>query len=453
MGLITASGIGSNVDVDSIITALVDARRIPATDRLDFQELRAEASISGVGSLSSALDLLKTSLSSLSSTTDFSKRAATSSDNNFVTVTAGSSATPANFSIDVLKIAKGTRLESGLFADSTDTVGTGNLTFTAGTNAFNVAIAATDTLSEIRDKINDAASNFGINANIINGDSGTILVLDSSITGSANSLVVTNDNVSLDSISTNLITPVGGAADDAQISINGQTITNSTNAFTDAIEDVSINAVEVTTDSIAIDVTLDTAAVKSQIQSFVNFYNEFITTVSSLGSANLDAPGILVGDATLRIVENQIRRIVGGSVSGISSSITSLSGIGITTGDDGKFIIDDVILSSAVTDNIDDIEQIFSSENGISKSLEGLIKQYTDTNTGILSTRTKNLNDTLSDIANERVDLSAKLTSLEARLRAQYGAMDALVAQLNNTGSFLTQQLANLPGFTKKASN
>jgi len=450
MGLITASGIGSNVDVDSIITALVNARKIPATSRLDFQELRAKASISGVGSLSSALDLLKTSLSSLSDSSDFSKRAATSSDNDFITVTAGSSATPANFSVDVLKVARGTRLESGLFAASTDTVGTGNLTFTAGSESFNVAISATDTLSEIRDKINDAASNIGVNANIINGDSGTILVLDSSITGSANSLVVTTDNASLDAISTNLITPVGGAADDAQISINGQIITNDTNSFTNAIEDVTINVLDVTTDSIDIDVTLNTAAVSLQIKSFVNAYNEFITTISTLGNSNPDSPGILVGDATLRTVNNQIRRIVSGAVDGISSAITSLSGLGITTGEDGRFEIDDEVLSSAITDNIDDIEQIFSSENGIAKSIESLVKQYTNSTTGILVTRTKNLNNALSDISDERVDLNASLERLETRLRAQYGAMDALVAQLNSTGNFLTQQLANLPGFTKK---
>jgi len=39
------------------------------------------------------------------------------------------------------------------------------------------------------------------------------------------------------------------------------------------------------------------------------------------------------------------------------------------------------------------------------------------------------------------------MTQLETQLRSKFGAMDSLVAQFNNTGSFLAQQLANLPGF------
>ncbi len=448
MGLITASGIGSNVDVDSIITALVDARRIPATDRLDFKEARAQASISGLGSLASSLDALKTSLAALSSAADFSKRAATSSDTEFVTVSAGTSATPAEFSVDVIKLAQGSRLESTLFADSSALAGNGNLTFTAGSESFSVTISATDTISEVRDKINDAASNFGVNANIINGDAGTILVLDSSLTGAANQLVVTNDNASLDAISTNLNTPVDGAASDAEITINGQTITNTTNTFSDAIEDISITVEKVTTESVEVSISLDNTAVKATIESFVKSFNELSKTVSVLGKSVPGSPGILAGDATLRLVNNQIRRIVGSSVSGLSGAVASLAELGIKTTADGTLEIDDSVLTSALEENFSDISDIFISDNGISKSLITLVDQYTNSS-GILTTRTELLSDSLGDISDERTKLNASLFSLETRLRAQYGAMDALVAQLTSTGNFLTQQLANLPGATQ----
>jgi len=449
MGLIQASGIGSNINVDQIITALLDAQRKPATQRLDFQQTQTQASISGIGSLISALDGFKTSLTALSTAADFSKRTATSSDTTAVTVSAGSTATPASFSVDVLSIAKGSRLQSGLFTASTDTVGSGNLTFSAGTNVFSVAIAATDNLLTIRDKINQDTNNFGINANIINGNAGTILVLDSTISGVANQLAVTNDNISLDAISTNLVTPTGGAAADAQISVNGQTITNSSNTFTTAIQDVTINAVAVTTASVNLTVSTDTTSVNTAISDFVTSFNGLAKLISTLGSSDPKAPGILSGDAILRILDRQIRRIATDTVSGLSGKVNSLAEIGITTQQDGTFALDTIKLNQQLATNLGDIQQIFTSTNGISGGLTTLISQYTNI-TGILTSRSTSLTNKLTSIGDERLKLTSTLSKLETRLRAQFGAMDALVAQLKSTGSFLTQQLANLPGFTRK---
>ncbi len=452
MGLIQATGIGSNVDVEQIVGALLDAQKVPATQRLDFQEATTQASITGIGSLTSFLDEFKTSLTALGTSADFSKRTASSSDSSFVTISAGSTATPAKFSVDVLAIAQGTRLESGLFTASTDTVGSGNLTFTAGSNVFTLAIDATDTLSTIRDKINQDANNFGVNANIINGDSGTILVLDSNITGVANQLSVTNDNASLDSISTSLIVPTGGNATDAQISINGQTITNDSNTFTTAIEDVTINAVKVTTSSIDLTVSTDTNSVSTAISDFVDAFNNLSKVISELGSSDPASPGILSGDATLRILDRQIRRITTATVNGLTGNVNGLAEIGISTNQDGTLSLDSSKLNQQLTDNLDNIEQIFTASNGIASSLSTLVDQYTNS-TGILTSRTSSLNEQLSRIDDDRIQLSERLDQLETRLRAQFGAMDALVAQLKSTGNFLTQQLANLPGFSRNSNS
>lgn len=452
MGLIQATGIGSNVDVEQIVGALLDAQKVPATQRLDFQEATTQASITGIGSLTSFLDEFKTSLTALSTSADFSKRTATSSDTSFVTISAGNTATPANFSIDVLAVAQGTRLESGLFAASSDTVGSGNLTFTAGSQVFSLAIEASDTLSSIRDKINQDSNNFGVNANIINGDSGTILVLDSNITGVANQLTVTNDNASLDAISTNLNIPTGGNAADAQIKINGQTISNDSNTFTTAIEDVTINAVQVTTSSIDLSVSTDTASVNTSISNFVDAFNNLSKVISELGSSDPAAPGILSGDATLRILDRQIRRIATATVTGLTGNVNSLAEIGISTNQDGTLALDSSKLTQQLNDNIDNIDNIFTSTNGIASSLSTLVDQYTNS-TGILTSRTTSLNDKLTQIGDERIQLSDRLNQLETRLRAQFGAMDALVAQLKSTGNFLSQQLANLPGFSRNSNS
>lgn len=452
MGLIQASGIGSNVNVDQIVNALISAEKDPATQRLDAQEAKTQASISAIGSLTSALDTFKSSLTSLSTAADFSKRTATSSDASFVTVSAGSTATPANFSVDVLALAQGTRLESGLFANSSATVGSGNLTFTAGSNTFTVAIGATDSLSTIRDTINNDVNNFGVNANIINGDSGTILVLDSSITGASNELTVSNDDASLDPISNNLTIPAGKNASDAQIQVNGQTVTNSSNSFTTAIEDVTINAVKVTTASVDLTVSTDTSSVSTAISDLVSKFNDLSKNIATISSSDPDKPGVLSGDATIRILDRSLRRILTDTVTGLSGNVNSLAEIGISTNQDGTLTLDSSKLNTELGNNIGDIEQVFTSTNGISTKLTDLIDQYTNS-TGILSTRTTSLNDKLTSIGDERLQLSNRLTKLETRLRAQFGAMDALVAQLNSTGNFLSQQLANLPGFSSGSSS
>jgi flagellar hook-associated protein 2 len=442
MGLITASGIGSNIDIDSIIGALVDAQRTPAQQRLDLREANIQAEISGFGSLSSALSDFKTAVEKLNDLSEFTKRTASSSDSAFVTVSAGSNATPATFSVDVLKTAKGSRLESGLFTSASDTVGSGTLTLTAGSNSFSVTIDATDTLSAIRDKINDATDNFGVNVNIVNGDAGTILVLDSSITGSANSLVVSNDNTSLDPISTALT--VAQAADDAQIQIAGQTVTSSTNTFTTAVEDLTITAVKATTTPVDISVSLDTGSVRSAVNDFVEAFNSLQETISSLSVSDPDNPGILSGDATVRMVDSQIRRIIGDRFTG--SALESLSQIGITTTRTGTLEVDSSVLNNAIDNNFEDIGNLFAGTNGVAGRLVDLVDQYIGSG-GLLTSRTTTLNEQLSAISDERAELDRRLSALETRLRAQYGAMDALVAQFNSTGQFLSQQLSNLPGF------
>ncbi|HFB66802.1 MAG TPA: hypothetical protein ENJ60_14820, partial [Aeromonadales bacterium] len=295
-------------------------------------------------------------------------------------------------------------------------------------------------------------NNFGVNANIINGDSGTILVLDSNITGVANQLSVTNDNASLDSISTSLIIPTGGNATDAQISINGQTITNDSNTFTTAIEDVTINAVKVTTSSIDLTVSTDTNSVSTAISDFVDAFNNLSKIISELGSSDPASPGILSGDATLRILDRQIRRITTATVNGLTGNVNSLAEIGISTNQDGTLSLDSSKLNQQLTDNLDNIEQIFTASNGIASSLSTLVDQYTNS-TGILTSRTSSLNEQLSRIDDDRIQLSERLDQLETRLRAQFGAMDALVAQLKSTGNFLTQQLANLPGFSRNSNS
>ncbi len=86
---------------------------------------------------------------------------------------------------------------------------------------------------------------------------------------------------------------------------------------------------------------------------------------------------------------------------------------------------------------------------GIADQLDSLISQFLKSDS-LIDTRTSGLNKSIAKVTEQRTNLSNKLGALETRLFKQFNAMDAIVAQLQATGSFLDQQLQNLPGVVRK---
>ena len=448
MGLITSAGIGSGIDIERIIGAILDAERAPKEASLNRNEQRVESSLSAIGQLSSALSKLDESLNSLNSISDFRLRSANSSNDEVLTATADETSASGTFSIDVISLSQGSRLESsaGDFTDLTDTVGNGNLTLTAGSSTFDVAVATDDDLETIRDNINSDENNFGVTANIINGDSGPILVFTSSVTGTGNTLVVTNDDSSLDSISTNLTSTQDAGS--AAVEIDGILVTSETNTFSDAIQDVSFTVLQETETGspVTLEVEIDKDGVKSAITDFVDSINEFQTLIQQLGQSGEDFSGPLSGDVTLRLLSRQLVDTLQENVSGLSGSFTSLNSIGVTFDEFGKLSVDSLNLDDVVSNNFDAIAEIFAvADEGISIKVQELVDNYLGAG-GILTVREDTLNDQKRRLESDRLNLNFRLEQVETQLREKFGALDALVAQFSSTGSFLTQQLANLPG-------
>ena len=197
------------------------------------------------------------------------------------------------------------------------------MTFTAGSNTFDVTVDSLDDLDTIRDNINSDANNFGVTANIINSANGPILVFNSDITGDGNTLAVTNNDASLDAISTNLTTPI--TSNSASVDIDGITVTSETNTFSDAIQDVTFTLLTDTVSSVDLDIAADTDGVKDAIQTFVDAINSFQTTAQTLGQSTETIKGELAGDATLRILASQIVTTIQDSVTGLTGNYTTLN--------------------------------------------------------------------------------------------------------------------------------
>ena len=459
MPSITSAGLGSGLDIEGLVTKLVSAEGQPTTLRLNRKEVELQADLSALGSLKGSLSAFQSSVQSLKYSSSFQVRTATSSNTDLFTVSADSSAVPGGFSIKVEQLAQSAKMRSGNFASETAVPGAGTLTLGLGASSFTISVASDTTLAGVRDAINKASDNPGIKATLIKVDSGSQLVLTSDKVGATNAITIgATDTDALDGndltrLATASLTPIQTASD-AIIYVDGQKVTKDGNSFSDVISGVTISlkkADPLKTETLSIE--LDKESAKSKVNDFIKSYNALASTMSSLSSydAKTRKGGPLLGDATLRGVQNQIRQVLSNPTQGVSG-FSTLAEIGIKTNKSGALELDSSKFDKVIAENFDGVSQLFASDNGLAKRLDGVLTNYLSFD-GAVSARVDGVNKQIGDIADQRQKLSTRLTGIEARYRKQFTAMDTLLGQLQATGSYLTQQLANLPGFTDKSNN
>ena len=445
---ITSLGVGSGLDLEAIVTAYVNSQAVPQEVRLQEKEERLNLELSGVGSFKSALSEFNSVLKKLTKDDAFNKQTV-SSDNDAIAVKSNGFASNGNFAIDVTQLAQGSRLNSQTFTSSSDTVGSGTLTLGNGSDSFDINVEATDTLSSIRDKINESSDNFGVTVNVLNGSSGSFLVFDSQITGADNALSITSSDSSLDNISTN--NTVVKNAQDAQIVIDGSTTVNSsTNEFKNTIEDLTLNVSQLTEagKSANISVTQDTENGKDLINEFINGFNSLVDNLTGLAAPK---QGRLAFDPNIRQIKQDLANTVIGSVSGLSGSVDALADLGLEIDKTGKMKISTFSseniasgqekLNSALANKTDEIGKLFASDNGIATKMSELIDGYIASD-GVLTQREKSLNERVSGIKDEYEELETRLRSYEDTLRNRFSFLDSTIAQYNATGDFIKASLA-----------
>ncbi|MEE2731428.1 MAG: flagellar filament capping protein FliD [Pseudomonadota bacterium] len=460
MAAITAAGTGSGLDIESIIESLTEAERIPTQTRLDTREIEIQADISAYGSLKGTLKDFQAALSGLTTVNKLAARSAKSSDETVFTATAASGAAVGTTNIQVIQLASNHKLVSTSdYADADAAVGAGTLTIDMGGDSFSVDIVGgtNNTLTGIRDAINDAADNPGVTASILtvsDGMGGTVskLVLTADETGADNALTitVTDDADGNDTDASGLSALINAnmteksQALDAELLIDDEyTVTSSSNVFQDAIQGVTITAVSTsdgTNDTLSIG--LDKTLITERLQKFVDEFNLLSETLNYLTDYDIteQEAGLLTGDFAARTIETQIRRTIGSAIEGASSVFSSLASIGITTQRDGSLALNSDKLTTALNSNFDDVAELLAGDDGIIKSLNKKLDSFLSSD-GILASRNKTFLSQLEDIDAQREKLELRIESFEKRIRLQYTNLDILVGQLQSTGDFVTQQL------------
>ncbi len=449
MATISAAGIGSGLDIESIITSLMQVEQIP------LQNLQAKAGelltqVSAYGTLRSHLATFQDAVNKLSSSDGFDFYTATSGDSDAYTVTADNTAAAGSYSISVDNLAMAHKMGStASIASSSTLIGNAGdqMTITIGTESFTVDIGA-ESLATIQERINDASDNVGVTAGIVQeSDTSVHLVLSSENTGLDNAISVAFTDVGDNPIADPLGMSQIQAAEDAQITIDGTyTITRDSNTISDAIGGVSFELLAETASASQMSIARDDSSISSAVSGLVDAYNTLMSSISELRG------GELSGDGTLRLIESQVRSIISG-VMGVDGDYKYASQVGITFERDGTLSFDSDELTTALENDRDAVVDLFSNEDeGLAVRLDSLIESMLQTS-GLIDAKEEGLNARV-DATNDRIDrMEYRLELVEERYRAQYTALDTLMGQLQSTSAWLTGQLSTLSNLLPGASD
>lgn len=342
--------------------------------------------------------------------------------------------------------------------------GTGASNKIDGTFERTVAVASTDTLSQIASKVNLA--NVGVSATIIRDGSGSTpfrLSLASQGSGSAGRFLI-------DTGSFDLGTSVIDRGHDARVFFGGTDpatavlLSSSSNTLDDVVSGVRIDLKGVSEDPVTVTVNQDTGAIESAVDSFVAAYNDLVSRIDALSKYDptSERAGVLLGDSTALNMRSELFRTIQGTATGNSGSFTRLTQVGINVAKGGVLEVDKTRLHEALAEDAASVEALFAGRTlkakdsdpnndttekeqftllGVVGQVEELAKRYTDTVDGIITVRGRSLDAQVSNINKRVVDMDKRLEIKRSALQTQFLAMEQAIAKMQTQGSYLSQSL------------
>ena len=441
----TISGVGSGVDTQSIVKALVAAEKAPKQAQITAQQTNTTIQLSSLGTVKSALEAYRTAIDKLKDPSSFSGMAGSSSDDKKSKVTIDATASTGKYDLVVEQLATASKVSSPVYTDgassivnTTDEATT--LTISQSGVDYNVNVPGGATLKEMREAINTQLGSKGISANVLTDASGSRLVLTSSTMGEGTDITLSGDS-DLSKGATTLIHP-----QNAKFTIDGLAMESKSNKVDSAISGVTLELLVGDKAATTITVGANTDTLKTSAQSFVSAYNTLMTAintqtkVTATGDAATTKSGALTGDASMRQLVSSLRNEL------LNSSGGGLSQMGISTDSKtGLLTLDDKAWTKAVAtqSGATNIAKVFTGDAGLISRMTKSTASYVGT-TGTLAQRSTDLNNKLTDLTTQQAELDRRIDSLQTSLSAKYNAMDTLVAQLNASSSSIMTTLNSL---------
>jgi flagellar hook-associated protein 2 len=457
---ISSAGVGSGLDVKSIVTQLVAIERQPLA-QLQTKATSIQTQLSLYGKIKSQMSALGDAAAVLAGSGGWNVQKASSSNAAAVGVSVGTGAVASALSVSVQQLARaqssasqgltagvavgatGTlNIEAGSWSDDATPV------FTPGTSV-PISIVAGDTVSDIASKINSASA--GVTATVLRDGANERLVIRSTSTGVASGFRL-NEPADPGLSAFGFTNPSDGSsfagqtALDAKVNINGVDVVSATNKMTDAIPGVTLQLNQITTAPAEITVETDNDVIQKNIQTFVDAYNALNTTIADATkyTAATKTAGPLQGDATTLGLQSALRSMLGSG--SVGSTFSRLSDVGIERQTDGSLKVNTTKLAAAQQD-LPNLKKLFTADNsdattnGFGLKVRDFARAMVAFD-GQVSNKSTALQSSIDRNSKEQDRVNDRASRIETQLYKQYSALDSQMAQLNSLSSFVTAQLA-----------
>lgn len=457
---ISSAGIGSGIDVQSLISQLMSVERKPI-EQLKTAASSIQTQVSSYGKVQSLMSTLRDSAAALSKSSLWTQGTATVSDTTVLTATSSGSVSPGEYDVKVGQMARAHSLYSKAMQPS-EPLGAGSLTlglvedygpppqYKEGTSP--VTLEFTDagtTLEDVRDSIN-AAAGVGVTASLVRDANGAVrLSLTSKNTGTKDQIEVVGawgmaDLTYSPGNATTTLTE-GQSARNAQITINGVPAESTSNEFKNAIGGVTLKVLKTSSDPVKVSSAADATAQQKAVEDFMAAYNALNSYLRDQTkydeAAKKGAP--LQGDSTALGLRSQMRLLLQGS-NGASPVFGTLASIGFSTATDGTLKLDTAKLKTALQQP-EEVAKLFSTtddtvpgNNGFGVRFSDLVDKLTRSD-GVLSTRTAGLQSKLKRNQTEQEKVEERVARTQARLEKQYQALDTKMSSLNSLAAQVTK--------------
>jgi flagellar hook-associated protein 2 len=293
--------------------------------------------------------------------------------------------------------------------------------------------SSSNTLASYASAINAAA--IGVTASVITDSSGSRLSIVSNTSGAAGQLTLTN-NLTDATAGAAMSFQAGQTGQDASLTVDGVSITSSSNTVTNAIPGVTFQLLSAAPSTqVQVEITNDNSSVESAFSSMVTAYNAVVKDINTQeGNNSSGNPEPLYGNPTLA----QFQELLTGALTGggASGSINSITQLGISMNNDGTLTLNTDTLDSVLNSNYSDVvgflQNTGSWGQNFSNVLNNLGNQAPD---GLIylalqqdSQQETNLNN---DVSNEEALISQQKTSLTAELNKANEVLQAIPTQLS----------------------
>ena len=370
---------------------------------------------------------------------------ASSSDSSVVTAAAGSSTLPGTYSIQVSDIGSSTTAISNptttAVTDPSSENISSSLSYTLTVNGTQTQLSvASDNLDALASAINN--SNAGVSATIVN--LGSNASPDYRLAVASKELGA--DTIQLNDGTSDLLSTVQSGTD-AQYTVNGNsTVLSSTSDQVTLAPGLTATLVSASAgQTVNITVASSESNLSSALSSFATAYN---TASSALSKETGQNGGALAGESVVYELQDALSQIA--QYADASTSVGSLSNLGLTLGSDGTMSFDSSQFSSLTASGIQQFLGGLTS-GGFLQTANSALDSFTNATTGALTSEYSSLSTEITNDQNQVSDDQNKVSIIQTNLTQQLSAADAAIAVLQEqntyyTNLFQTENANNMAG-------